>query len=107
MANEYIRLKQHDELGIIAITKNAFELIAIYTIDEDEDAELIMTKFSKPISVKISENKLYVSADVSVRYGKNVNTVIERLQAKIAKTIADMTDYQSSIVHINVTGVVF
>ncbi|NLA79041.1 MAG: Asp23/Gls24 family envelope stress response protein [Erysipelothrix sp.] len=107
MANEYIRLKQHDELGIIAITKHAFELITIYTIEDDEDVEIVTSKFTRPVNVRINNNKLYVTVDVAVQYGKNVNAVIERLQERIVQSIQDMTEYQSSTVNINVTGVVF
>ncbi len=107
MANEYIQLKQNEDLGIIAITKHAFELITSYTIEEDEDASLVSSKFSKPINVKINNNKLYISVDVNIKYGKNVNRIVDRLQEKIAKTIKDMTDYQSTSVDINVDGFVF
>ncbi|SRR5690554_6752900 len=107
MANEYIQLKQNEDLGIIAITKHAFELITSYTIEEDEDAFLVSSKFSKPINVKINNNKLYISVDVNIKYGKNVNRIVDRLQEKIAKTIKDMTDYQSTSVDINVDGFVF
>lgn len=107
MANEYIQLKQNDELGIIAITKHAFELITTFTVDEDEDASLVSTKFTKAVGVKISNNKLFVSVDVHIKYGTNVNRVVDRLQEKIAKTIKDMTDYHSTSVDINVVGFVF
>jgi|SRR5690554_1299175 len=107
MANEYIQLKQNEELGIIAITKHAFELIATFTVDEDEDASLVISKFTKPVGVKISNNKLFISVDVNIKYGKNVNRVVDRLQEKIVKTIKDMTDYQSTNVDINVAGFVF
>lgn len=107
MANEYIQLKQNEELGIIAITKHAFELITTYSVEEDEDASLINTKFTKAVGVRISNNKLFISVNVNIKYGKNVNRVVDRLQERIAKTIKDMTDYQSTNVDINVAGFTF
>lgn len=107
MANEYVVLKQNNDLGLIAITKNAFELITIFTIDDDENASLVTSTFSKPVVVSLSNNKLLISADIHVKYGKNVNHVSEKLQNKIATTIKNMTDYQSASVDINVVGFVF
>lgn len=107
MSNEYVLLKQNEDLGLIAITKNAFELITIFAIDDDEDVSLVTSKFTKPVVVTISNNKLLISADVHVKYGKNVNRVTEKIQDKIAATIRNMTDYQSASVDINVVGFVF
>jgi uncharacterized alkaline shock family protein YloU len=107
MANEYVLLKQKEDLGMIAITKHAFELITTFSIEDDEDVVLHTSKFSRPVTVKLSNNKLHIKVDVNVKYGKNVNTVIDRLQEKIAKSIFNMTDYQSSSVDINVVGFVF
>lgn len=107
MANEYVVLKPNEDLGLIAITKNAFELITIFTIDEDEDVSLVVSKFSRPVNVTISNNKLLISADVHIKYGKNVNRVTEKIQDKISNTIKNMTDYQSASVDINVVGFEF
>jgi uncharacterized alkaline shock family protein YloU len=107
MANEYVVLKQNEDLGLIAITKNAFELITIFAIDDDDDVSLVTSTFSKPVVVTISNNKLLIKADVHVKYGKNVNRVSEKIQDKIATTIKNMTDYQSASVDVNVVGFVF
>ncbi len=107
MANEYVLLKPKEDLGLIAITKHAFELITTFSIEDDEDVKLATGKFSKSVDVKLSNNKLGIAVDINVRYGKNVNAVIERLQDKIAKTIKDMTEYQCSSIDINVVGFIF
>ncbi|HBS92014.1 MAG TPA: hypothetical protein DEA51_06040 [Erysipelotrichaceae bacterium] len=108
MANEYILLKPHDEaIGQIALTKEAFELIAKFTLEDNEHIELDSPTLRKALVCKIIDNKLNISLDIKVRYGQNVNTLTERLQKAIVSNISKMTDVKNCRVDISVVGFIF
>lgn len=108
MANEYVLLKSKSEdVGIIALTKHAFELIVEYTVDDDPDVSLVLNKIKRPVNVKINDNKLSLSVDIKVKYGTNVNRVMERLQSKIAQNVLSMTEHPCNDIEISVVGFTF
>jgi uncharacterized alkaline shock family protein YloU len=109
MANEYILLKQNGSkpVGQIALTKEAFEMITRFTVEDDEALVLDHSPLKKAIVCKIGQNKLNISVDVRVRYGKNVNQIVETLQTRIANNVFTMTDYRCSRIDVNVVGFVF
>ena len=59
---------------------------------------------NKPVTVKIEKGQLYVSVDVKVKYGANVNATAELLQNKIYENILFMTGFKASDVAVNVEG---
>lgn len=109
MAHEYILLKQNGShpIGQIALTKEAFEMITRFSVEDDDGLILDTTPLKKSIVCKIGQNKLNICVDVRVRYGKNVNQSIESLQSRIANNVFTMTDYRCSRIDVNVVGFVF
>jgi len=108
MANEYILLKNDDnDIGQIALTKHAFELIARYTIEDEGTAVLDHQTLKRAMQCHIADNRLYLSLNIRIKYGQNVNALTERLQTKIAKNITQMTNYKGSKIDINVVGFIF
>ena len=104
MAQDYVKLND-DGNGLIAMNKSVFESIASISIDEIENAvKLTETRFSSPLTVKIEKNKLYVTTDIKVRYGANVNATCELVQNKIYENILYMTGFKVSEVTVNVKG---
>ena len=109
MAHEYILLKQNGShpIGQIALTKEAFEMITRFSVEDDDGLMLDHTPLKKSIVCKIGQNKLNICVDVRVRYGKNVNQSIESLQTRIANNVFTMTYYRCSRIDVNVVGFVF
>ena len=105
MAQDYVVLNEKQDNGIIAINKSVFRSIAEISIDDIENAVKIPeTRFASPISVKIAENKLHISADIKVKFGANVAATCELVQNKIYENILFMTGFKASDVTINVIG---
>lgn len=105
MAQDYIVLSENSENGMIAINKSVFRSIAEISIDDIENAIRINeTRFTKPMTVKIEDNRLKINADVRIRYGANVSQTCELVQNKIYENILYMTGYKPSEVTVNVTG---
>ena len=88
MAQDYVMLKGETANGVIAINKSVFQSIAEISIDDVENAiRLKEAAFSKPVSVKIEDNKLNVAADIKVKYGASVAATCELVQNKIYENI--------------------
>lgn len=105
MAQDYVVIEKNEENGLIAINKSVFESIAQISIDDVENAiALKQGRFTKPVSVKIEKGQLYVTADIKVKYGANVNATAELLQNKIYENILFMTGFKASDVAINIEG---
>ncbi len=108
MAQDYVMLKGETANGVIAINKSVFQSIAEISIDDVENAiRLKEAAFSKPVSVKIEDNKLNVAADIKVKYGASVAATCELVQNKIYENILFMTGFKANNVAINVTGFEF
>lgn len=108
MANEYISIREKDDLGMIALTKGVFETITTITVKDDVTLVLPeATPFYKPIVCKVNKNLLNISVDVKVKYGSNVAAVTEKLQDRIYQAIYQMTELKSHSIDVNVTGFIF
>ena len=105
MAQDYVVIEKNEENGMIAINKSVFESIANISIDDIKNVVAIKQgRFNKPVTVKIEKGQLYVSVDVKVKYGANVNATAELLQNKIYENILFMTGFKASDVAVNVEG---
>lgn len=105
MAQDYVVIEKNEENGMIAINKSVFESIANISIDDIENVVAIKQgRFNKPVTVKTEKGQLYVSVDVKVKYGANVNATAELLQNKIYENILFMTGFKASDVAVNVEG---
>lgn len=107
MAQDYVVLNEKDEneLGLVAMNKSVFKSIAEISIDDIENAVRIQeTRFSKPLAVKIEDNKLHITADIRIKYGANVAATCELVQNKIYENILFMTGFKPADVTVNVTG---
>ena len=105
MAQDYVVIEKNEENGMIAINKSVFESIANISIDDIENVVAIKQgRFNKPVTVKIEKGQLYVSVDVKVKYGANVNATAELLQNKIYENILFMTGFNASDVAVIVEG---
>lgn len=108
MAQDYVVLNEENELGMIAINKSVLQSIAEISIDEIENSVLISSaRFTKPLQIRIEDNKLNISADLKVRYGANVQATCELVQNKIYENILQMTGFKANEVTVNVIGFEF
>ncbi len=108
MAQEYIAVKQKNELGLIAISKSVFQTIAAIEVEDEENVVLAdATPFKSPLTCKIAEDRLYLSVDIKVMYNANVNEVCARLQNKIYDSIKHMSEYAPDVIDVKVTGFLF
>lgn len=108
MAQEYIAIKQKNDIGMIALSKSVFQTIAAIAIEEDENVVLgEMSPFKYPLSCKIQNDKLLINLDIKVKYNVNVNEVCSRLQNRIYDSITHMSDYTPDVIDIKVNGFVF
>lgn len=104
MAQDYVKLDNDQEYGMIAINKSVFESIADISIDEIDNAVKIRNRFSHPISVHIDKGELRITAEIKVKYGATVSATAELLQNKIYENILFMTGYKAADVTVNVEG---
>ena len=105
MAQDYVVIEKDNDNGMIAMNKSVFESIATISIDDVENAvALKQGKLYKPVTIKIEKGQLFVSADIKVKYGANVNATAELLQNKIYENILFMTGFKPTDVAINVQG---
>ncbi|HCK87827.1 MAG TPA: Asp23/Gls24 family protein [Erysipelotrichaceae bacterium] len=105
MAQDYVVLNEENEDSLIAINKSVFKAITEISIDDIENAvRMPETRFAKPLSVRIENNKLLIEADIKVKYGANVNATCELLQNRIYENVLLMTGFKASDIKINVTG---
>ncbi len=105
MAQEYVVLNEKVELGRIAINKSVIQSISEISIADIENASLApVTRFSKPVTIRIEDNKLTVEADIEVKYGANASVTSELVQNKIYENILFMTGFKANDISINVVG---
>ncbi len=106
MAQDYVILnKDNPDNGLIAINKSVFQSIAEISIDDIENAgKSEATRFSRPVVVKIADNRLMIDADIHIRYGANVNATCELVQNKIYENILFMTGFHVSDISVTVSG---
>ena len=103
MAQDYVVLNEADEIGMVAMNKAVFKSIAEISVDDIENAVRIPeSRFVKPLSVKIDDNKLHIAADIKIKYGANVKATCELVQNKIYENIQFMTGFKAADVTVNV-----
>ena len=105
MAQDYVLLDDQNENGMIAVNKSVFKAIAEISIDEIDDAfQVPNSRFTKPLSIKIENNRLNIEADVRLKYGSNVEQTCELVQNRIYENILFMTGFKANSVTVNVSG---
>lgn len=105
MAQDYVVLKEDNGNGMIAINKSVFKAISELSIDDIENSVRIPdTRFNKPLSVRIEDNKLFITADIKIKYGANVEATCELVQNKIYENLLLMTGFKASDVTVHVSG---
>ena len=105
MAQDYIVLDDQNENGMIAINKSVFKAIAEISIDEiEEEFQVPNSRFTKPLNIKIENNRLNIEADVKLKYGANVEQTCELVQNRIYENILFMTGFKANNVTVNVSG---
>ncbi|MCH4286629.1 MULTISPECIES: Asp23/Gls24 family envelope stress response protein [Bacillota] len=109
MAQEYIALKENNDVGVIALSTAAFQAIAKNVIDEEENLKLAAGSkpFKYPLSCKIVNDQLILNLDVKVKYSVNVNDTCSKVQGKIFENIEHMTGYTPDVIDIRVVGFIF
>ena len=105
MVQDYVILDNSSETGMTAVNKSVFKSIAEISIDDIENAvRLPETRFHKPVSIRIDDNALCVSADIRVKFGANVSATCELLQNRIFENIMFMTGIKASNISVHVSG---
>lgn len=109
MAQEYIALREANDLGTIALSTSAFQTIANIVIQEDCNLKLaeISKPFKYPVTCKIVTERLTLTIDVKVKYSANVNDACAKVQSKIFENIEHMTGYTPDVIDIRVVGFIF
>lgn len=103
MAQDYVVLNETDDIGMVAMNKAVFKAIAEISVDDIENAVRIQeARFTKPLVVKIEDNKLYITAFIKLKYGANVKATCELVQNKIYENIQFMTGFKAADVTVNV-----
>ena len=99
MAQDYVVLNEKNENGLIAINKTVFKSIAEISIDDIENAIRVpQARFTKPLTVKVDDNQLHITADIKVKYGANVAATCEL----VYENIVFMTGFKPADVTVNV-----
>ena len=108
MAQEYICIKQTNEVGQIAINKKVLESIARIEVEE-EHANLLpdSARFKNAVNCKISNDSIVLTVDIKIGYQLKVNEICSRLQDKIYNSILHMTGVKMDLIDIKVTGFMF
>ena len=109
MAKEYIELEPGNEYGVISLNKTVFSSIAVNTIEEEENVQLVEGNrpFKGGVTTVIEENHLRLTIPVKVHYKANVTDVCAKLQNKIFESISYMTDFKPEAIEIQVIGFIF
>lgn len=109
MAQEYITFEPQNDLGSVHLNKTVFSSIALNTIQEDENVELVegSRPFKGGISTVIDENHLRLNIPVKINYKANVTDVCANLQNKIFESISYMTEFKPDSIEIQVVGFIF
>ena len=84
--------------------EDLYEAIANGIDDIENSVRIPDTRFNKPLNVRIEDNKLFITADIKIRYGANVEATCELVQNKIYENLLLMTGFKASDVTVNVTG---
>ena len=87
MTEEYVLLKDSNEIGKIALNKSVFSSIVNISLDEIEG--VVKPEKDDHIEIKVIKNRLEITVGVIVKNDSNVKTVCENLQKKIFDNILD------------------
>lgn len=109
MAQEYIAIKQKNNIGVNALSTSVFQTIASIVIEEDEYVKLneTVSPFKYALGCKIQKDQLILTLDIKVKYNVNVNEICSKLQSKIFETIEYMSDYTPDVIDVRVHGFFF
>lgn len=104
MSNEYVLIQaQGDGHGQIAVSGNVINHIVEITMDENEFI-YFDDSLKKSLSVKNTDEGLYIDIKVRIQYGQNVDKICKKLQEELQRTIELMVEYKDTIININVVG---
>lgn len=109
MAQEYITFEPQNEYGSVRLNKTVFSSIAVNTIEEEENVQLVEGNrpFKGGVTTVIEENHLRLTIPVKVHYKVNVTDVCAKLQNKIFESISYMTEFKPDSIEIQVVGFIF
>ena len=100
MTEEYVLLKDSNEIGKIALNKSVFSSIVNISLDEIEG--VVKPEKDDHIEIKVIKNRLEITVGVIVKNDSNVKTVCENLQKKIFDNILDMTNIKAKTITVDV-----
>ena len=102
MTEEYVLLKDSNEIGKIALNKSVFSSIVNISLDEIEG--VVKPEKDDHIEIKVIKNRLEITVGVIVKNDSNVKTVCENLQNKIFDNILDMKNIKAKTITVDVLG---
>ena len=102
MTEEYVLLKDSNEIVKIALNKSVFSSIVNISLDEIEG--VVKPEKDDHIEIKVIKNRLEITVGVIVKNDSNVKTVCENLQKKIFDNILDMTNIKAKTITVDVLG---
>ncbi len=112
MSQEYYQLKSTN-YGSANIGVHVFENIIINEIDQIEDVTLASSKklaliSKEPITVVINDkNQVSVSVEITVGYGKNINSLTKTIQSKISDAFLNLMQIKYCKVNVIISAIDF
>ncbi len=109
----YYTYKETPINGNIMMNIQVFDIIVKQVVKEDTDVQLDVSKgFSMSgsknvVCCRIKDNEVYVTLNLKIKYGTNINRKTSDLQAKVANAIQEMTNVKVKNVDINVDSIIF
>ena len=63
--------------------------------------------FGKSVRVDITENIITIDADITIKYGKPISVIAEKVQEAVRDAIVDATGLDVGKVNVHICGIVF
>lgn len=99
---EYVLCQSDNGMGQIALSKQAFETIAMIAVMEHQ--EVLDNKNKKNVNCLIKDGSLNINCELKFKFNTDVNAVTSLIQEKIYQTILDMTGFKVNAINVNVVG---
>ncbi|MBR5708202.1 MAG: Asp23/Gls24 family envelope stress response protein [Oscillospiraceae bacterium] len=120
MAENKGYITMEDNGGTINISEDVVATIAIEAIGQVEGVAAVTNTLGKDIAelfgkknapkgvtVDVADDRIVITAHISVAYGYGVNTVAENVQTAVTEAVESMTSVKVSAVNVHVSSVSF
>lgn len=106
MAREFYSIENYKNHGKIGISHQVFEEISNYVIKEIDGVESLDSPSRKHNTVcKLVRDQVYLTISIRVRYGINVNEIVNKIHNRVSQTILNMTEIMPAKIEVNIADV--